>query len=44
MSDVDSLDDGQFYDFDEHEAAFPASGEKVPIEYTAVASMVVPGE
>jgi hypothetical protein len=42
MSDVDSLDDGQFYEFDDG-SSFPASGEKVPVEYTAVASMVVPG-
>ena len=42
MSDVDSLDDGQFYEFAD-DAAFPASGELVPVNYSDVSAMVMPG-
>lgn len=44
MSDVDSLDDGQLYDFEADDTtAFKASGELVPVAYTDVSAMVMPG-
>jgi hypothetical protein len=42
MSDVDSLDDGQFYEFNDG-TDFPATGKKVAIEYANVSAMVLPG-
>ena len=40
--DVDSIDDGERYQFAE-DAAFPAAGEKKPVAYAAVTTMVLPG-
>jgi hypothetical protein len=44
MSDADSIDDGERYDFgDEGQRKIAASGEKLPVEYAAVPAMVLPG-
>ena len=41
--DVDSIDDGQLYDFGAEAASFPSSGQKKPVNYGDVPTMVLPG-